>query len=285
MKAAANNPWVIVSGSVAGRSHVQAEISCQDASGWKALEHGWNLAVVSDGGGYSEAARSASQFCVAEVLTKLPDLVSGQRWFRQGKLPSEETWQALSSKLCAAIRLSLLEKQKLSRAPSQDWAATLIFSLFRVQGACVFHIGDGRAAARSSDGNWFPLMTPFKGELTNHTVFVHMDYWIRIPDAREARIFARNISAVALLTDGCRHAAFKWNVRDDRTGRHSDPNQPHVDFFEPTFQSLRRLAGGGKPPEVLHQLWEKFLLEGTPALKSERDDKTMLFAFLLQPSP
>ncbi len=126
-------------------------------------------------------------------------------------------------------------------------------------------------------------MSPHKGDEPNQTLFLSsmwgsvdlMPNGVPVP---EFRVHAGPIHAVALLTDGMEKHAFECSIMDPTTSQWSDPNVPFHRFFAPLRTVL--LNGHGQQEE-LNEAWSRFMAEGTPAMKLEHDDKTIVLACYL----
>ena len=57
-----------------------------------------------------------------------------------------------------------------------------------------------------------------------------------------------------------------------------DPNQPSDEFLGKIANQLAGATAKNVSQDALDKLWQTFLTEGTPKLKAQVDDKTLLLA-------
>ncbi|GAB4407307.1 MAG: PP2C family serine/threonine-protein phosphatase [Microscillaceae bacterium] len=281
-----NLSWAVVGASVAGASHLQHQVPCQDAHYYEVLPSGWGVATVADGAGSAEKAHIGAQFLAQETGQALRKLLLAEAWPNTNTLPSSNAWQDL-------VKNSLLPvKQKLDALTLQlgvalkELSATLLGLIFSPSGLLALHIGDGRSAYQDAQGNWHALTRPWKGEYANETVFFASDIWSdnRLDQYLSTRRIEGPVQAFALLSDGCERHSFVCNVWQEEEKRFVDPNTPFPNFFNPLVANLRQMHQKGTQEKEMKEKWEKFLKEGHPRLKTEPDDKTMVLGVFIPPS-
>ena len=121
---------------------------------------------------------------------------------------------------------------------------------------------------------WQALITPYRGNEANETVFITSNIWTQegVKEYVLTDIIKGNIRGFALLSDGCEKAAFEVNIYDEETQKYTDPNRPFPRFFEPNVPGLRKSHEEHKTQEEINTLWSGFLREGTKQFKHEIDD-------------
>jgi hypothetical protein len=183
--------WKVVAASVAGRSHVEHDRPCEDASGYESRSALVCL-VVADGAGTRSRAQSGAETVVSWVRrlareqAELGTIVDLREWvidaFRQA-------------------REQLRELASAEHAQIGDYATTLAIAVITEQTLCVGQIGDtivviGRA------GRYETCCPPSRFEYANETAFLtSADYEKNI---RISQCDAREIDDVVLSTDGLR---------------------------------------------------------------------------------
>ena len=265
--------WQVAAASVTGAGHLADGAACQDAYRWRVTERGELIIAVCDGMGSSKQGGEAARF-VADGLCESEAI---DLWLAGPQ--SEELWRVAAQSLFHAVREGL-QAFALSTAPDltfADFACTAQLAVVAESMLWVAHVGDGRAAARTSAGEWIPLFVPDRGEFVNETVPLSAsipfdaEYWRGHTTCLSARV-----DAVAMMTDGCENTAFECYVPDDG-GRLHDPNRPFPGFFNPVAQTLRSFSDRGISQDELDAKWESFLREGLPRFAVESDDRTMVF--------
>ena len=130
------------------------------------------------------------------------------------------------------------------------------------------------------------MLIPHKGDEANATVFItyeniFKDMMISGVKLPECRVIDEVATAFALLTDGCEKHSFFCSKFDQEINQWSDPNMPAEKFFNPLIENLKNLKATNETLTEANTKWIKFLNEGTPNLKSEPDDKTMILGILI----
>ena len=82
------------------------------------------------------------------------------------------------------------------------------------------------------------------------------------------------------MSDGCENHSFECSKMNPITKEWSDPNVPFPKFFNPLMGYLAKSKKDGKSNDEINTEWSKFISEGTPGLKNESDDKTLILGIL-----
>jgi hypothetical protein len=277
--------WVLVGNSVHGHSHILNGLPCQDCFNALSISRSWQLIVTSDGAGSSvNSQRGSALLCTTIVPRLFRELVeTGELDLNNGP-PTADDWNRIGLSAFKRIRQQLRTYSDEQGLVPSEFNATLSIALFSPEGLLVGHIGDGRGAYLNAHDEWIASMRPHKGDEPNQTVFISSkwDALERSPNGVPVPEFAVHqgpIRAVALLTDGMEKHAFECSVMDAKTSQWSDPNTPYQRFFAPLRATLLSKAG---QQDELNEAWTRFLLEGTPGIKKEHDDKTFVLACLLE---
>ena len=81
------------------------------------------------------------------------------------------------------------------------------------------------------------------------------------------------------LSDGPESVCWHTATQDKAgKGKIEDPNMPSGEFFEKIAGQLAGASSNNVTQEDLDKLWTDFLTLGNPALKAEKDDKTLVLA-------
>lgn len=276
--------WAVAKASVIGRGHVTQNLPCQDAHGWFPLPgaSGWGVAVVSDGAGSCENSQLGSEQVVNLAGWKFTALLNENGWATGQPLPTAADWQTLALDGFREVAEHLRHYAEENQIAYRSLGATAIVAVFGPTGLLLAHIGDGRAAGQNPDGEWLPLLIPFRGEEANSTVFITSRPWLAT-DGRYlgSGVFDFPMRAFALLSDGCEMATFQLSAFDAATGLHQPMNQPFRPVFDSAAAQLLALHQQGLPSIEIDRLWAHYLTAGTEKLANETDDKTWLLALNL----
>lgn len=286
--ASVSKEWVIAGASVKGKSHVDANLPCQDNYFHKYLSLGWGVAIVCDGAGSAKNSEKGSKFVSEEYLSKhFVKLVEDEKWIEQKKLPNESEWEEKAVQQFKNALDDLKQYAEKEKLGLDSLACTAIVVIYSPIGLLVSHIGDGRAGYCNEEGEWEPIMIPHKGEESNQTIFLTSSAWsksdnfqmskVRVP---ECRVVASKPLAFVLMSDGCEQHSFKCSVIDPETKQWSDPNVPFKKFFDPLVTTLKDMKVSTSSVDI-NSKWENFLNSGTVGLKNEVDDKTMILGVIL----
>ena len=272
--------WALTNVSVEGNGLKAKKHGCQDAQGLILFPGtGIGIATVADGAGSAQYSKWGSRQAIKISNEVFVDLIKTHGWNERGVLPSPGQWKTLSVAALKSIRAKLIDFIEENQLEVRDFHSTLIVVLFFPRGLLLTHIGDGRACYRDEDGGWKSFMEPIRGNRANETVFLTSGFWESNPDRFvESNVVYGNKSGFALMSDGCEMAFF--NINNQRGT--ADANEPNTKFFEPARKALIKMAADGKSREEINEIWRRHLQEGTPKLKMEADDKTLIMGVRIE---
>lgn len=274
------SPWVVARGSVIGRSHVANGTPCQDANDIKLLPQNlaWGVAAVSDGAGSCLNSHKGSARIVETAINFFTDLLIEQGWSKGKPLPSDQEWTSLAQSTLKAVADDLKCYSEIQKIDFHSLSATAIVVVFGPEAILLAHIGDGRAAGQKADGTWQALLTPYRGEEANVTVFITSNIWKedKINSFIGTYVFKQSFKAFAIMSDGCEMSTFTLTRHDEVSGCYESLNEPYAPFFDPNVAALMALHKQGRTEEEINSLWCNLLNNGTQRLADEPDDKTMI---------
>ena len=121
-------------------------------------------------------------------------------------------------------------------------------------------------------------MTPHKGQLANSTVFMTMLDASTVEQLVRVSFIPARTRAVVALSDGPEDVCWQVSAFNPSGQKVVDPNQPSNDFLGKIANQLASAVAKRVTQAELDKLWQKFLTDGSPKLKAQVDDKTMLLA-------
>ena len=275
--------WLVVGGSVKGKSHLDNNIACQDNNTYKNLGDGWGIVVVSDGAGSAKNSDKGSYFTSAESVQLFSKLIHQKGWQKDNRLPVTKEWSNLSNSTLYKVRYNLEQYAKKEGLVSSSLACTVILIIYSPLGLLTAHIGDGRAAYLDIYGQWKSAISPYKGEEANSTIFLTSNIWHsdNINNYIKTSVISEPLLGITLLSDGCESLSFECNVFNKATGKWHDPNRPYQKFFNEVRNTLIRLHIQGYSQHQIEEKWKSFLESGSAAIRNEPDDKTMILGVLV----
>ena len=230
--------------------------------------------VVADGQSRKKHSKEAADLSVELVADRLAKQVAA------GTITAA-TWGVEARQAFMAAKEALAAKAKDQDVALTEFACTLIAVVATEQGVHCAHVGDGRAGYLDADAVFRPLLVPFKdkdGE-SNATVFLTMltsDTVDRFLQCQSVPVRSRCLVA---LSDGPESVCWHTATQDKAgKGKIEDPNMPSGEFFEKIAGQLAGASSNNVSQEDLDKLWADFLTSGNPALKAEKDDKTLVLA-------
>ena len=278
--------WIIVGASVQGNEHISMDMPCQDSHAYEYIRDGWGIAIISDGAGSAKWPHIGSAASAACAMAHFKDLIEKEEWIEKGTLPSDIEWMKSSYHVLKAVRNELELLAKNNKCDIKDFNATIIVIIHSPIGLLSVHIGDGRAGYKDMKGEWHPLITPHKGKEANQTIFIPSDFWnipfyemsgVTVP---ESKIVREQVSAFALMSDGCESTSWLWNQYNELTGKYYDPNMPYSNFLDSLLETLKQFRIVNTPIEERKEKWYNFIKDGNRSFREETDDKTMILAAL-----
>jgi hypothetical protein len=261
--------WYTALASVIGKSHIEVGLPCQDSCSFK--DYGdWTISIVSDGAGSAQYSQIGSSYCTNIFQVLFEYNVKRNGW--TSDTVSRIIWEQEAKKTIIKGRDMLLEQCNITKTPFRDVSCTLIVIITFKDFILSVHIGDGRAGYLDETNEWFPLITPHKGEEANQT------YFITAPDLEDkitAKVFMKRAKAICVMSDGVERSAFEISKKKPDEDIWYDPNKPYKPFFENNIKQIPLLINAGKP---INELWSQFLEKGTKTLLEESDDKTLILS-------
>ncbi|MCH2046698.1 MAG: protein phosphatase 2C domain-containing protein [Saprospiraceae bacterium] len=274
--------WVVAYASAIGNAHIQLEIPCQDSCAHQKINEDWGIAVVSDGAGSAKHSHIGSDFVARNTLHCLEEVMKRNNW-TPNALPTAEQWRTEALKALQLVMQRLMAFAEKNEYNRPDLGCTVLAAIYSPKAILAVHIGDGRAAY--ADGaDWKALITPYRGDEVNETVFITSNIWTQegVQEFIKTDIIEGNINGFALLTDGCEKGSFEVNIYDKENKKYFDPNRPYAKFFSPNVKGLQQLHKEGKSQDEINTLWKGFLTAGNPQFKHETDDKTMILGAIVE---
>lgn len=286
-----HDKWLVVGASVTGMSHLRTNppVTCQDSHVVLEIEDGWGVAVVCDGAGTAGNSHLGSAFVVRTTAEMFKERVKEHKWHKRDSLcssniefPSQETWQQIAQKVFVDAAGKLQRYSEDIEVSFETLACTVISVIYSPVGILIAHIGDGRAAYCDAQGQWRAMMTPFKGEEASQTVFITDPIWNNLNSYMETRVIKENISAFALMSDGCENHSFEVNIKKPDEEKYYDPNTPYAGFFNPPVNNIQEAYKSKISDTAIREKWSMFIEAGNSGLKNETDDKTMIIGVFVR---
>ena len=228
--------------------------------------------IVCDGAGSLKHSKAGADFVVKHLSSKFLELI------KAGEVFNQESWTERARSLFLEATQALKAKSQTDRHNFSDFGCTCIVVLAGPDFVACAHLGDGRAGYLDTSGHWRALMTPHKGALANSTVFMTMLEPASLEQLVRVMFVPVRTRAVVALSDGPEDVCWKVSTFDPSGQKVIDPNQPSNEFLGKIANQLAGATDKNVPQEKLDKLWQDFLTEGTPKLKSQVDDKTLLLA-------
>lgn len=278
----AKGNWFVVGSSVIGKSHIEGNIPCQDFNHLEKINDLWGIAVSCDGAGSATNSHTGSEFVAKESAKIFKGIFLKEQIGKNNELPQDNIWQDLAKRGLYQVKQNLDNFAQNKDYKVESLACTVILAIYSPFGILVTHIGDGRAGFLTQNNEWKPMITPWKGEEANQTVFITSAIWNEnIDNYVESRIIREQPFAFTLMSDGCEAHSFECSVFDKETSEWHDPNLPFPKFFNPLVESLKKMKATSTTEEEVQNKWEKFLSSGTQSLINEPDDKTLILGVFI----
>jgi hypothetical protein len=260
-----------------GWAHLKASVqgfrkpSLQDAHDL-VIEGDFAVLIVCDGAGSLKHSKAGADFVVKHLRDSFLELI------KAGEAFTQESWAERARALFLEASQALKSKSQSDRMSFGDFGCTCIVVLAAPDFVACAHVGDGRAGYLDSAGHWRALMTPHKGALANSTVFMTMLEPASLEQLVRSKFVPVRTRAVVALSDGPEDVCWQVSTFDPSGQKVIDPNQPSNEFLGKIANQLAGATAKNVPQEKLDKLWQDFLREGTPKLKTQVDDKTLLLA-------
>ena len=167
--------WKVGGVSVAGFSHIEEEIPCQDAFAYKLRENGLLIAAIADGAGSARLSHIGAQAFVDAAVFKIhsspalepfdPDIVAAEIITAINETRTALTEEHINSESGPPLSIG-------------DFAATFLMVVANTDVGAFFHVGDGAGARfANADISSAVVSKPQNGEYANETYFVTRDDW------------------------------------------------------------------------------------------------------------
>lgn len=259
--------WVHLKASVAGfRKPILQDAHDLVISGDNAL------LIVCDGAGSLKHSKSGADFVVKHLGAKFLELI------KAGEVISKETWPERARMLFLQATEALKSKTQEDRQNFGEFGCTCIVVFAGPDFVACAHVGDGRAGYLDTSGHWLALMTPHKGALANSTVFMTMLDASTVNQLVRVNFIPSRTRAVVALSDGPEDVCWLVSTFNPSGQKVIDPNEPSNEFLGKIANQLAAATAKNVSQDALDKLWQTFLTEGTPKLKAQVDDKTLLLA-------
>lgn len=246
--------WIVTAASVRGPEHAGKGRPRQDACAWRS-EGGRLVAVVADGAGSAPLSREGARLCSAAVVDAL--FASTLPVLEDEEEPVREAIEAA----IATARALIAERIEVQLGGStRDYAATVVGVWAEGESGCLFHIGDGAAAAtRAKDLGRSVVSPPENGSFAEETFFFTDRAWrarLRITPFKDCDL-------VVLASDGAGSFTFapRWQGLE-------------AEFVAPLARHLERRS----PAAARRTLARVLHAPGAQAING--DDKTLILARL-----
>ncbi len=248
--------WKAVGTSVAGTSHLELKVPCQDYSAYERVVIGSAPALIiaiADGAGSARLSHVGAQEAVGYLLRIIPR-----------ELPSVfDISEHVSRQWLKDTRAHLQEVSSREDCGLSDLGSTILVAILTDLVSFLIQIGDG-AWIIERNGEYTAATWPSDGEYINETTFLTSPNW---EESIKYEVAAGALSAVAGFTDGLQRLALQFESRS-----------VHAPFFEPLFGVLR----AAEDETSLISPLIAFLSSDRIAERTD-DDKTLVLACRTQP--
>jgi len=273
--------WITATASVIGKSHLENDLPCQDASRVKRISCNCGVAIVADGAGSCMYSQLGSKILTVKGVSLFAKKLAKSAFVRRKRVLRKDHWRRIVLGCFNELHNVLAAQTKKNDYNLKDMSSTIIVVAFAPWGLMVAHIGDGRAAYTNSSQEWKPLFTPFSGSEAGTTVFFTSDrVWDQPEIYIETTVVNDSITGFSFLTDGMEKSSFECYIKKPGEERYFDPNMPFANFFNPVANSLQDMSVKGWNQKMINEAWQNFLLHGNDRLVNEPDDKTMIVGIL-----
>ena len=251
--------WKIIRASVAGTSHTESNLPCQDDCFADVISSAdgvdFLVCIVSDGAGSAQEGGSGAELACATAWSSIESAI--------GNLNAAPLDESSVRDWIRDVQHVIYKMAETKSLTPRDFACTLLGAVVSSNKAIFFQIGDGAIVA-SSGGVQGVVFWPDSG------MYANMTYFVTEEDAfshLHISITETKIEEVALFSDGIQRLALSYEQRT-----------PHSPFFYPMLEVLRK-----KNPiecETLDLQLAGFL-NSTQINQRTDDDKTLVLATCL----
>lgn len=267
-----NINWKIAAASATGKGHQE----CQDSFAYEILDN-LTICVVADGAGSQKNSKLGSSL-VSELALKYFKQYTLKHKLNRNAIPlSSDVWRKDSIAILKQVKSDLDKVATKKKCDVNTMASTVIVVISTPDTIYTSHIGDGRAGYMNTKDEWKSLITPYIGSEVGMTVFLTTEYiWQYAQEYIETNVIHDEIKAVTLLSDGAEGPSFKCTNFDEESQKYVDINKPGSIFYNPCVKFI--LDNKDELEDDVNVVWKKFLEDGSPSFRTEKDDKTMLLA-------
>lgn len=252
-KAAVQPAWQTLGASVAGVSHLKANMPCQDAHACAELPGGLLIAAVSDGAGSASLAEVGAQTAVTAAMDYLRKYLPTFDPFYEA-----EEAEAFLTRVLQAARNAVEEAASDRGVAPRDLAATLLVLALNESAAIAAQVGDGAIVLQDGEGGLKAFTAPPQGEYVNETTFLISPDFLKAVQFKHLR---RRFTHAALFSDGLQRLALKMPEAE-----------AHAPFFAPLFGFVTQASEA--TPEQRNEQLAAFLQ--SPRITERADDDLTL---------
>jgi hypothetical protein len=260
--------------SISGKDHSIPKVinnelvyrPCQDYHAIDSIGQ-YNFIICADGAGSAENSNIGSQFISDTIMIKLKRLFDHNL--------NREEWEENIINILYDTRNKLKKFSIDNNIAFETLASTVNVTVYNKNTIYYAHIGDGRSCYLTD--TWHSLITPWKGNEANHTVFITSNIWNDPYNyIKFDMITDINLKALCVLTDGCETHSYTINkCIDDKV---ISCNEPFLGFYNPVLNAVKNAKLISK--DELEKVWVDFIDKGNPKIENELDDKTMIISIL-----
>ena len=267
--------------SYQGEGHIRNFTPCQDFHSYKRINEYWSIAIVSDGAGSAKYSADGSKAVCLAFTHYLEDYLL--KSYPDGSLPENKEWDIEFRGMLHKFQIELSKQAEAQSIEFKSLAATIIIVAYSKQGYLVAHIGDGRAAVKTSEG-WQAVITPHKGEEANQTIFSTSILFSNYPNLKMSGVYVpetyvgrTSIKAFSLMSDGCECGLWHMNHKVDLPNgdfRIEEKNVPYSKGLDDALSIIDETSN------LREKRLLKFITSYNNPLAKEIDDKTILIGIV-----
>ena len=240
--------WRYLGASVAGTSHIQRNIPCQDFQEFQILGENTVVIAVADGAGSAEQAEEGSRAAALTATTFIADRL------RAARPDSVEAWNGLLAQALKEARSAL---EQLAGTDLKSVATTLLLAIATPEWLATAQLGDGGIVGEFCFDELRVFSQPGNAEYINETVFLTSPDFLA--HAHYTVSAAEDLTGIAVFSDGLQLLAMQYA-----------DNTAHKPFFVPVFEFA--CQSGSTVEELAEFLRSERVCERTD------DDKTLSIA-------
>ena len=242
----------MIGASVAGTSHLDRSVPCQDAHASAVTADGCLVVAVADGAGSAprsqEGARAAVEAAVTSVLASQEEA--------RGPVGADVARNGIAAGRDAVLAAC-------DDDDPRSLATTLALVVVDRHAVAAAQVGDGSIVIRTA-GELLLVGPAARNEFLNETCFLTSSGWaddLRVDVVERDGPHPSIVDAIAVMTDGLQLLAFDMVA-----------SRPHPDFFRPLFE-------WGSRDDADDEELADFLRSGRVCARTD-DDKTLVLATL-----